>query len=186
MARSVKEALAFQRHERRTGLAVWPGKCLKEQRTAYGVPSKRYQPGDVTAASAFRHTEFPISASVPGALLWWTGGSTGAGHVAMSAGIIDGVLMCYTTDFRRPGHVDVAPVDAITHGWGLHFEGATADINGVRVIPPAVRRIRYRVVRHGNTSAGWFKQFDASLVNRARAVIAEEGEVRIQKVVRIS
>ena len=63
--------------------------------------------------------------------MWWIGGSSGHGHVALSAG--NG--MCWSGDIRRGGYFDLVPIAEIGRRWGLQFVGWTRDINGVTVLP---------------------------------------------------
>jgi hypothetical protein len=41
--------------------------------------------------------------------------------------------MCWSTDFKRTGYVDLVPIQSITSGWNQEFRGWTEDINGVTV-----------------------------------------------------
>lgn len=110
----------------------WTGYCLIFVRTAFGVGS-RY----ASAASAWEHAEHRHPETDPdkiprGVPVFWTGGSHGYGHIALSRG--DGT--CWTTDLIRPGKVDVAPIAEVHTRWGLTLVGWTEDINGVRVWTP--------------------------------------------------
>ena len=110
----------------------WRGYCLIFVRSAFGVGPKFS-----TAAKAWFGAQHKHAASegrgIPrGVPVFWTGGSHGYGHVALSRG--DGT--CWTTDFVRSGKVDVAHIDQITSGWNLRLAGWSEDINGVRVYTP--------------------------------------------------
>src|ERR1044072_3188326 len=104
--------------------------CLKATRTLYRV-SALY----ADAATAWAHTKHRIDHDRRGALVWWTGGSHGHGHVALSAG--DGY--CWSVDIRRPGRFDRVPISTITRVWGLPFAGYSLDVNGVQVVPDPPR-----------------------------------------------
>lgn len=55
----------------------------------------------------------------PGALVFWSGGSQGHGHVAIAVG--DG--SCWSIDIAGPGTVSRAPVRSISQSWGLPYLG---------------------------------------------------------------
>jgi hypothetical protein len=110
----------------------WSGWCLVFVRSAFGVPAQ--QP-DAASAWANAERKHPVTSGVQvprGVPVFWTGGSHGDGHVALSRG--GGSV--WTTDFVREGKVDVARIDDITRGWGLKLAGWTEDINGVTVYTP--------------------------------------------------
>lgn len=56
-----------------------------------------------------------------GSLMFWSGGSAGAGHVAIS----DGNGGVYSTDQPSPGRVSNVPASAITDGWHETYLGWT-------------------------------------------------------------
>lgn len=121
---------AQAQHERRS--RDWTGWCLVFVRSAFGVPAQ--QP-DAASAWANAERKHPVTSGsqVPrGVPVFWTGGSHGHGHIALSRG--DGSV--WTTDFVREGQVDVARIDDITRGWGLTLAGWTEDLNGVTVWTP--------------------------------------------------
>lgn len=120
------QALARARTQSLNGPRFEVGYCLRETRKLYGVPA-RYS----SAAEAFAHTKHRISGRKAGALVWWTGGSHGDGHVALDIG--DGY--CWSVDIRRHGYFDRIPVETITREWGLTFAGRSLDINDVQVVP---------------------------------------------------
>jgi len=107
----------------------WTGWCLVFVRLCFGAPAKARDAATAYAAAERKH---PVTsgAQVPrGVPVFWTGGSHGHGHVALSRG--GGSV--WTTDFVRKGKVDVARIDDITRVWGLRLAGWTEDINGVTV-----------------------------------------------------
>jgi hypothetical protein len=129
--RSPSAALAYARAEAIKASRDWTGYCLMFARICFGV-APRY--GDATDAwhatnPAERHASSVPPAGVP---VWWLGGRSGHGHVAVSAGA-GNVL---STDIRRPGRVDVVPIPEIHAKWGLAYVGWTETINGVRVYTP--------------------------------------------------
>jgi hypothetical protein len=126
------------------------GMCQRESRLAYAVPSD----GTPSAAADWFGADFrhPMSAiytasnfaGVPlGALLRWTGGSSGAGHVALYSGIVNGVPSMISTDLKDgryvPGARSTVPVSLASRLWGLRFVGWTEDIDGVHVVAPVAK-----------------------------------------------
>ncbi|HEX2361407.1 MAG TPA: hypothetical protein VHI11_04980 [Jiangellaceae bacterium] len=86
-----------------------------------------------TAAIAWSKTKYRHSSIPPkGVPVWWTGGSRGFGHVAISAG--GGYVI--STDSGGRGRVGRTSIRHITKAWGQQYRGWTEDINGVRVYRP--------------------------------------------------
>lgn len=69
------------------------------------IPPTEKHPGDTNAP--------------PGSLVFWSGGSSGAGHVAISLG--GGKII--STDYPRSGITSTTTIDAISNGWGEHYMG---------------------------------------------------------------
>lgn len=131
MVASTEQAIANARAKSRRGLFP-TNTCLMQIRKLFGVDAKFPTAARAWAGAKHRH---PCSsgADVPrGGIPFWTGGSSGAGHIALGLG--DG--LCETTDFVNRGGFGVAHIDDITRRWGLTFEGWTEDLNGVRVWSP--------------------------------------------------
>ncbi|MFB9315370.1 hypothetical protein [Nocardioides plantarum] len=124
----VKQALQRAAAQSAHGPAFGVNECQMQCRLLYEVPSN----GTLTAAddwnkSKNKHTGNPHDAPV-GAFHRWTGGSTGAGHVAVS----QGAGSVWSTDIKRPGYFDLTTVDHINQAWThLHYVGWTTDIDGV-------------------------------------------------------
>lgn len=101
------------------------GMCLQQVRLWADIPA-RYP----DAATAWEHTEdrHPGGTSTPprGALVFWTGGSDGHGHIACSLG--NGRIR--TTDGDGPGRIATRPLTWITAEWGLPLAGWAWDVNG--------------------------------------------------------
>lgn len=127
--RTPGEALAAARAEAR--LAPDPadaGMCLAKVRELYLVPRVFG-----SAAEAFAHTTQRGKGPPPaGALLWFTGGSKGKGHVALAAAGLRG----WSIDIKARGHLDLVTLSRL-RGWStaLHYEGWSRDINGHSVLP---------------------------------------------------
>lgn len=133
--RTVQEALTSCYRQSQAGPAFAPGMCKAQTRAAYGVPSD----GSGSATAAWYRTDHRVqitpTAAPRGALLWWTGGSEGYGHVA----IADGQGNVWSVDVKRPGYWDLVPYAAI-RAWAprLLFAGVSLDIDGVQVVPSPV------------------------------------------------
>jgi hypothetical protein len=126
--RSPAQALAYAHSQSQRGTYWGIGYCLKFVHSCFNAGA-RYG----TASIAYSHTRYRHTSTPPaGVPVWWTGGSHGYGHVAMSAG--GGYV--YSTDVYRAGRVDRARISHITSAWGLHYRGWSEDINGVRVYHP--------------------------------------------------
>jgi hypothetical protein len=119
--RSPQSALAWARGRR----SFQSGMCLKFVRTCYNVP-----PLHASAAIAWNKSRFRHSSTPPkGVPVWWTGGSRGFGHVAIS----DGGGFVISTDSGGKGRVGRTTISHITRAWHQTYRGWTEDINGVRV-----------------------------------------------------
>jgi hypothetical protein len=126
--RSVTSALAWASSQR----SFPTGMCLKFVRTCYKVP-----PQYATAAIAWSKTKYRHGGTPPkGVPVWWTGGSRGFGHVAISAG--GGFVISSDTGGR--GRVGRTSIAHITKAWGQTYRGWTEDINKVRVYSPGSRK----------------------------------------------
>jgi hypothetical protein len=108
------------------------GFCLQWVRSAFSVDS-RFASASVAWREAKRKHPTNSGRHCPRNVpVWWTGGSQGFGHVAISVG--DG--RCLSTDAGGPGRVAKVDIDALTRRWGLNFQGWSEDINDVRVYDP--------------------------------------------------
>lgn len=107
------------------------GMCLKNVRLWLEVAAEY-----PTAIAAFKgagnldqHSWYNPPAGVP---VFWSGGSTGAGHVALA----DGLGNVYSTDILRKGKCDLVPIATIHARWGLTYQGWTETLNSVVVYLP--------------------------------------------------
>ncbi|MCL2542747.1 MAG: hypothetical protein FWE71_09875 [Nocardioidaceae bacterium] len=123
----------FAQHEHDHPSRNWHGMCQDFTHSAFGVPSD----GTPSAAAAwerakYRHPETDPANIPRGVPVFWTGGSHGFGHAAVSRG--GGSV--WGTDLVRDGQVDVYPINDVHTKWGLTLAGWTEDIDGVRVWQP--------------------------------------------------
>ena len=134
MTATPEQAIAAAVTQSKYGPAFGIGLCLQRVRMCYGVGPRDPDASTAWALAKYRHTQTnPVS--IPrGVPVFWTGGSSGHGHIAIATG--DGT--CWSTDIRRTGYFDRVPIAEIHDRWGLTLVGWTEDINGVRVwSPPA-------------------------------------------------
>lgn len=115
--------------DRTDGADDWQGWCLVFVTEALGVGPLWPDAAAAWAHAEHRHpTTDPTSIPRGVAAFFRTGEHW---HVVLTRG--NG--SCWTTDYIRAGHVDVAPIGAIGRDWG-QLVGWTEDINGVRIWTP--------------------------------------------------
>lgn len=107
-----------------------PGFCKREVRECYRITVSR----SASAAQAWqqariRHPETDPGSIPRGVPVFWTGGSEGFGHVAITTG--EGGM--WSTDIARSGFFDRAGIRLVARKWGLRLAGWTEDLDGVRV-----------------------------------------------------
>jgi hypothetical protein len=101
------------------------GMCQQQVREWADIPAK--YPDAVTSgkhAGPLKKTEPPR-----GAVLYWSGGSRGHGHVALSLG--HGQVR--STDWPAPGRVGTTTERNITRDWNLTYMGWSWEINDVTI-----------------------------------------------------
>lgn len=105
------------------------GMCLEFSRTMAGIGSRFPD-----ASTAWRNVDNPQhNKDAPrGAFVYWTGGSKGYGHIAVSVG--NGRIR--STDADGPGKVETVDIDWISRNWGLPYAGWADNVNGVKVPQP--------------------------------------------------
>ena len=104
-----------------------PGMCLVQVRTWAGIDA-RYG----TAAIAWFNTNhrFPGDRNPPrGAPVFWTGGSRGFGHIALSLG--NGKIR--STDVGGSGNVATVDLGYIERNWHERYMGWAWDLNEVTI-----------------------------------------------------
>lgn len=108
------------------------GHCLREVRECLAVPQRYGTAQEAADHVARMHREPNLSLIPRGVPIWWSGGSQGAGHVALSTGFLS---KCFSTDILRTGYFDRVDIALIHQKWGLTYLGWSEDINGVTVYP---------------------------------------------------
>ena len=110
-----------------------PGHCLEWARERADIPPVY---DDAATAWANATGKRPGDRHPPvGAAVYWTGGTSGYGHIAISVG--DGKVR--STDAGGEGRVKTVGVDWATKAWGLRYAGWANSINGY-TIPGVVGR----------------------------------------------
>lgn len=168
---STIKSLAKQNYPGREGL------CLQAIRTACGAPGMGGVAKDAydRVPESRRHTGKPPA----GYPAFWSGGTpihlegrgtVYPGHVVLGAGG-SGSDDCYSTDFARPGRIDLVSIAAITKSWtNLRYLGWTEEINGIRITPPAVAAPTQPIVsvkvlnarradKKAHNDVGWVKRW---------------------------
>lgn len=120
-----------------------PGMCLQVVRMWCGIGA-RYS----DAATAWKNTNDRHpgdKTDVPrGAAVYWTGGSKGYGHIALSLG--NGKVR--STDAGGRGRVATVDIGWVERTWGQKYAGWAWDINEV-TIPHAAKDTGWETVRAG-------------------------------------
>lgn len=106
------------------------GMCLREVRECFGVGPAADDAAEAWRDAQHKHPETDPRKIPRGVPVFWTGGSHGHGHIAISTGFAG---RCFSTDILRAGYFDQVPIDLIHEKWGLTLAGWTEDLNGVRV-----------------------------------------------------
>ena len=116
------------------------GMCLQFSRMAFGAPGGTYNAITSWNNAKSNGQVYPCQPhqAPAGYPVFWSGGSAGHGHVAVSLG--NGV--CRSTDWPSSTRVGNASINSISSAWGLTFLGFSTQINGVDI--PAPRRPRPR------------------------------------------
>lgn len=128
--RTPAQALASARQISRGDVYVGVGYCHRTVRGFYGVAPLWPDAETACEETDQRHPTNDASAIPRGVPVWWVNG--GYGHVALSAG----GGMCWTTDYRRTGFVDLAPIAALASWCRGRLWGWSEDINEVDVWDP--------------------------------------------------
>ena len=104
-----------------------PGHCLEWARERADIPPLY---DDAATAWANATGRRPGDRRPPvGAAVYWTGGSSGYGHIAISVG--DGKVR--SSDAGGEGRVRTVPVDWAEKKWGLTYAGWSNSINGYTI-----------------------------------------------------
>ena len=172
-----RRALVRAEAQSKSGPTFGKGECLMRTRKLYDAPAIGDFDGDRSAdaedgwkAAKHKHpttTPGGVPAGVP---VWWGGGSSDHGHVAITAG----GGMCWSTDIKREGRYDLVPIAEISRKWGLPLLGWTEDINGVRVYDPPATPPKENPVAPLN----WIQRTHVELAAARKSLEAAIAELR--------
>lgn len=124
------QARANARRLSETDVYVGVGYCLATVRGREFEILPLYPDAETAWEKAeIKHREIDPARIPAGAIVFWTNG--GFGHVALSVG----GGMCWTTDYRRSGYVDLAPIAALGPWCRGKLVGWAEDLNGVDCWP---------------------------------------------------
>lgn len=141
--RSLVQLFKYLWNAKRHGPKTKEGLCKESCHIAWDIDSN----GDTTAAIGWTSTKHRFRGIwVPGASVWWTGGSHGDGHEAILARRYGYV---WSKDIRRDGWWDRVPIAEIHREWPeLIFAGLSLDTEGVVVtkFPKRPRAFDFRAV----------------------------------------
>lgn len=118
------------------GVAIPQGKCLAETRKLFGIPALHPSAAVAWAyAKNRKHQSDPAQLRCPdGALIYWTGGSGGHGHIAVAQNI-GGRVHVWTTDYPTPGRWARVPLVELCRKWpSLRLAGWADNVNGSTVL----------------------------------------------------
>lgn len=132
MTRTPDQAIKVVSGMSASGTRFGAGLCKRKTREAYAVPSDGSNDATEAWGRVDHRLNVPGDKAPRGALLWWTGGSEGHGHVA----IADGKGGVWSVDVKRTGCWDHVPFAGIA-SWAprLKWAGVSRDIDGVTVVP---------------------------------------------------
>ena len=148
------------------------GMCAKWTREKYGLPALGDfdRDGDADAVDMWAACVLKEAgdrnppAGVP---VFWSGGSKGHGHAAVSLG--DGMIR--TIDRPTSGQVGTVPLGEIERVWGLKYLGWTHDLYGHEIPDPEgdLRRARQAKLEKAKArGAKWKRWLDRNRKFRAR------------------
>lgn len=127
MANKPSVSLAKAKAESKQSAAYAAGLCLKHVRTWLGIPASASDATTAWKNAKHKHTDANPPAGAP---VFWTGGSSGHGHIALSEG--NGKIS--TTDYPKTGHTGTGvSIHMPKDHWGLHYAGWSSDLNGVDI-----------------------------------------------------
>jgi hypothetical protein len=104
-----------------------PGQCLAWSREQADIPSK--YPDATTAWEHATGRRLGDADPPRGAAVYWTGGSAGHGHIAISLG--HGRVR--SSDADGSGDVGTVPLRFFDREWNLHYVGWANSINGYQI-----------------------------------------------------
>lgn len=141
--RTPRQALRHIADRIKAGERFKAGMCKQETREAYLIPSD----GSDDAAEAWSRTRYRFKGAwIPGAFMWWTGGTpdpdTGRrhGHVAVCGWRVGYIK---TVDYPKSGRWNTTTVAQLERAWPrIDYAGTSLDIDGHMPRPFLPRIVR--------------------------------------------
>lgn len=137
------------------GRQAFQDKCLALARSAWGASGMggtAAQAWGRIAGTQYAHSDG--SAPPVGAAVYFTGGGTGAGHVAIVSKYVNGQAYIITNDYPHRGVVGEVPLSDLMRSWkNLHYQGWGSSINGTVMNLGAPPKGRVTVADVANTSS---------------------------------
>lgn len=150
------------------------GMCAQWTRERFAIPALGDfdRDGDADAvdmwqACALKHYADVEPVPPAGVPVFWSGGSRGHGHAAVSLG----GGMVRSTDAWTAGLVGTVPLSEIGRRWGMHYLGWTEDLYGHEIPDPEgdLRRARQaKLAKAKARGAKWKRWLDRNREYRAR------------------
>jgi hypothetical protein len=150
------------------------GMCAQWTRQQFGVPALGDFDGDGDAdavdmwkACVLKHHADSEPVPPAGVPVFWSGGSKGHGHAAVSLG----GGMVRSTDAWTAGQIGTVPISEVTRRWGMPYLGWTEDLYGHEIPDPEgdLRRAREdKLAKARVRGAKWKRWLDRNRKFRAR------------------
>ena len=99
----------------------WQGHCAHSVAAAHGRSASNWNAVDgwFKTPAKYRHSGKKAKTAPRGALVFWSGGSHGYGHVAVA----NGRGKVWGVDLPDNGRIGLVPTDEVARRWGLKFLG---------------------------------------------------------------
>lgn len=128
------------RRQSRNGPSLPGAMCLSNVEAAYGVPHWYASAALAWKGASKKHSVRNYKDIPTGVPCYWSGGSEGYGHIAISHR--RGSSKVWSTDIKRWGFFDLVDIREIEKQWGLKFEGWSAELAGVTIYTPPLKPTR--------------------------------------------
>ncbi len=167
LVRTARGAIEWARDVSQRNVAIFAGLCLMFVRSCFNV-GPLYPDAWTAWLEADRRNRCTPNDAPRGRAGFFRGGLHG--HVVLTLG----KGLCYSSDVKRKGMVDVCRIADIEKAWGYTFVGTTGDLNGESPVP------RQKASRRRLTDRQWRIRFLRRALLRARS----QGEVERARRVR--
>lgn len=128
LVRTARGAIEWARDVSQRNVAIFAGLCLMFVRSCFNV-APLYPDAWTAWMEADRKNRCTPADAPRGRAGFFRGGEHG--HVVLTLGR----GLCYSSDVKRKGMVDVCRIADIEKAWGYTFVGTTGDLNGENPVP---------------------------------------------------